>query len=407
MNSTMSLRPIKIEEQITIFEAQKILDALRTGTVPIQYLKLLTTGREFWIKAIKEDLSFITQGASKIRFISAHYGGGKTHFLNIIKNEALIQNFVVSYVELQSREAPMDKFEIIFPKVMRGMVTQNSEHGLESVFENWISNFDLYDRKEIENKLREVALSMDFRAALRSYLEFAGLDSPESKDHLMTILGWFCGNKLPSSFATKTGIRNAISITNVSEVLGSFLRFIKYIGFSGLLILLDEAEAVTSLAQSRRRNEANQNIRKLLDNADSHIGLYILFATTPKFLEDPKVGAKSYPALWERIKDVLNINMRYPNKRALIIPLQPLDKKDLLILANTVIACHGLAYGWNAKKSLSSNILDMYVEQFINNSSDKLPRTYIRGLVTLLDVAEQVEDLDIAGEIAKIQFSET
>ena len=256
------------------------MDSLRTGTVPIQYLELLTAGREFWIAAIEEDLSFISQGASKIRFVSAHYGGGKTHFLNLIKKEAFSKNFVVAYVELNSRESPMDKFETIFPKIMRNIEISQSENGLEFVFDHWTHNFKIYDRHEIEKNLKEIAPSMDFRAALRSYLEFAGLDAPESKDHLLAILGWICGNKLTSSFTLKTGIRNPISIANVSEVFGSFLRFIHHNGFSGLLLLLDEAEAVTSLSQSQRRNEANQNIRKLLDNADTHFRKEMLRVTT-------------------------------------------------------------------------------------------------------------------------------
>ena len=397
---------IKVEEKLSSFEAQRILEPLRIGTVPIQYLDLLTAGREFWIEAIKEDLAFINQGASKIRFIASHYGGGKTHFLNLIKREALMQNFIVSYVELHSREAPMDKFEIIFPKVMRGISISGSENGLEGIFDHWIRNFKVYDRQEIETKLKELAHSMDFRAALRSYLEFAGLASPESKDYLMAILGWLCGNKLSPGFALKTGIRNPISIANVSEVLGSFLRFIRYNGFSGLLLLLDEAEAVTSLAQSRRRDEANQNIRKFLDNADSHVGLYILFATTPKFLDDPMVGAKSYPALWERMKDVLDLNLRYPNKRSLVIPLEPLERKDLLELGNIIVSIHGLAYTWEAKKRLDSFALKQYIGQFQKKSREKLIRTYIRGLVSLLDIAEQNKHLDVLGEMDNIGFIE-
>jgi len=395
----------EVKGKLSSFEAQRILDTLRAGTVPIQYLELLTAGREFWVGAIKEDLSFISQGASKIRFISAHYGGGKTHFLNLVKKEALSKNFVVAYVELNSRESPMDKFEIIFPKVMRNMEISKSENGLEAIFDNWIRNFKIYDRQEIERKLKELAPSMDFRAALRSYLEFAGLDSPESKDHLFTILGWLCGNKLPPSFAIKTGIRNPISIANISEVFGSFLRFIRYNGLSGLLLLLDEAEAVTSLAQSQRRNEANQNIRKLLDNADNHLGFYIIFATTPKFLDDPKVGARSYPALWDRIKDVLDLNIRYPNKRALIIPLQPLEKKDLIKLGGIILSIHDLAYAWDAKERFNMDIIKQYAKQFQNKSQDQLVRTFIRGLVSLLDIVEQNKDLDILQEMENITFT--
>lgn len=170
---------------------------------------------------------------------------------------------------------------------------------------------------------------------------------------------------------------------------------------------MDEAEAVTSLSQSTRRDEANQNIRKLLDNADSHKGLYILFATTPKFLEDPKFGAKSYPALWERIKDVLDINLRFPNKRGSIIPLLPLRKNDLVKLGNILVKIHGLAYGWEAEKRINQDAIKQYTEQFYKKSQEKLVRIYIRGLITFLDIAEENEDMDILNEMDNITFPDT
>src|SRR5208283_4180910 len=204
--------PNTVEQNLSKFEAEKILDALRVGTVPIQHLELLTAGREPWLEAIAEDLLFVSQGASKIRFIAAEYGGGKTHFLNLLKKKAFTQNFLVSYVELHSREAPMDKFEVIFPKVMRGIETSNSEYGLEALFDHWVRHFTVYERQAIDDRLKAISPSLDFRAALRTYLEYSDLDSPESKDYLLTVLGWLGGHKLRQYFAAKTGIRNSISI---------------------------------------------------------------------------------------------------------------------------------------------------------------------------------------------------
>jgi len=393
-------------ESLDQFHAEKLINSLRIGTVPNDHLELFSVGREFWLNAIEEDLDFVSHGASKIRFISASYGGGKTHFLNLIKKKALNRNFIASYVELHSKEAPMDKFEVIFPKVMRGIITLDSSYGLENIFNGWTNNFNYYERKEIETKLKEIAHSMDFRAALRSYLEFSVLDSPESKDYLLNILGWLCGKKLPPKIANKTGIRTPISITNASEVLGSFLKFIRFNKYSGLTLFLDEAEAVTSLSQSLRRDEANQNIRKLLDNADNHSGIYIIFATTPKFLDDPQVGARSYPALWERIKDVLNINLRYPNKRSTVVPLQPLKKEEFIKLGEVITSIHGLAYNWNPVNVFNSEMNKKFANRFENTASEKLVRTFIRSLITVLDIMEQNEDFDPMEEIDEINFSD-
>ena len=395
------------QNNLTPFESEKILEALRKGVVPIHHIQRFSVGRHFWLDSIKLDLDFVRQGASKVRFLSAPYGGGKTHFLSLVKEEALKNRYVISYVELHSREAPMDRFEIIFPKIMRGIVVGENNGGLEYVFETWVNSFHFYDEDEIEKNLRDIAPSLDFRSALRSYLSFAGTKSSEHQEYMRAILAWLGGSKLPSQLAVKTGIRNPISISNVSEIMGSFLLFIRSIGFAGLLLLLDEAEAVTSLTQSRKRAEANQNIRKILDNADNYLGLYIIFATTPKFMEDTIKGARSYPALWERIRDVVNLNLQRLNRRSIIIPLLSLRERELKKLAEAIIEIHGKAYNWQASKLFPERAKDNYVQLFQQRSRQKLVRHFIRVLVALLDSLEQMGDeIDLDKEIQDLNFEE-
>lgn len=395
------------QNTLTPFESEKILEALRKGVVPMDHLQRFSVGRKFWLDSIKSDLDFVCQGASKVRFLSAPYGGGKTHFLSLVKEKAFKSNYLVSYVELHSREAPMDRFEIIFPKIMRGIIASMDKNGLEHIFETWINSFHLYSQDEIQKYLRDVAPSLDFRAALRSYLDFAGTESPECQEYMRAILGWLGGSRLPSQLILKTGIRNPISISNVSEIMGSFLRFIRSIGFSGLVLLLDEAEAITSLTQSRKRAEANQNIRKILDNTDHHLGLYTIFATTPQFMKDPTKGARSYPALWERIKDVINLNLQHLSQRSIIIPLPSLKEEELKKLGETIIEIHGKAYGWEANKRFPEKVKNNYTQLFQLRSEQKLTRHFIRVLVALLDNLEQMSDkIDLDKEIQNITFKE-
>lgn len=392
-------------DTINLFDAERIINSLRIGTVPVDYLQFFTCGREEWLNAVKEDLDFISKGASKVRFLSASYGGGKTHFINLIKDYALKQSFLVCYVELHSKESPFDKFEIIFAKIMRGINTSNSSQGLEDIFNLWVNNFKIYDRTQIEPIIKGISSSLDFRAALRSYLEYANVNTQEGKEHLQLVIGWLMGNKINNSFTKKSGIVNPVSISNVNEIFGSFLNFIKHIGYPGLIILLDEAEAVTSLAQSARRSEANQNIRKLLDNADNHKGMYIIFATTPKFLEDPLKGAKSYSALWERIKDILDLNKRYFNKRSLIIPLLPLEKTDLIKLSNYIIELHNLAYEWDSSNLLTKGDINQFTDVYIERTQNQLIRPFIRSLINILDILEQHQSINIKEEISSLSFN--
>ena len=77
-------------EELNTFDAEAIIESFRQGTVPTRHLELYSVGRERWLGSIARDLAFIAQGGSKIRFLSAPYGGGKTHFFMQVSISSLI-----------------------------------------------------------------------------------------------------------------------------------------------------------------------------------------------------------------------------------------------------------------------------------------------------------------------------
>jgi len=390
------------------FEAQQILESLRQGTVPKRYAPRLMIGRTFWLDALDEDMDFVANGASKIRFLSAPYGGGKSHFLSAVERIATEKHFLVANVELHSREAPLDRFEIIFPKIMRNLTCGSDTNILETIFSEWLYSSELYDRHTINQEIRAISQSLDFQAVLRAFVERADSLASEDDEIKQSVLGWLCGDSISPTLRKYTRIRNKISITNVSEIFGSFLRLVRHSGFSGVVLLLDEAEAVTSLTQSRKRDEANQNIRKLLDNADCHEGLLIIFATTPSFLEDETRGAKSYPALWDRIRTVVRTPKNaQPNKRTLIIELEPPGRSELREATNLVLKLHSVAYDWSAKNLLSDELLNEFIDKYLGIPSPTVYRRFLRTLIAVLDATEQDQDnLNVDKLIKNVEFDQ-
>lgn len=390
-------------KELSTFDAEAIIESFRQGTVPGRHLELYSVGRERWLGSISRDLDFIAQGGSKIRFLSALYGGGKTHFFMQVKAKALSANSLLSYVELNSREAPFDRFEVIFPKIMRG-VTLPDGQGIEHMLEDWARRFPYHSSQEVEANLRQIAPSLDFRAALRACLEYANTDSPDHRLRMQGILAWLQGYQVMSELKVK-GIRSNVTIMNVSEILGSFLRFVRASGYAGLTVLLDEAEAITSLTQSRKREEANQNIRKLLDNADEHLGFYVLFATTPKFLSDPDNGAQSYPALWSRIKDVIGGGLQQSSARSTIMVLPPFDQTTLEELAPRIVDTHSKAYEWNAVDYFKPTGISEYASSFLKRGDPHMIRSFIKGLIGILDVLEEKREKVVLDDlIEKLEF---
>lgn len=388
------------------FEAEQVLQSFRQGTVSKLNARKLMVGRQFWMDAISEDLEFVAKGASKIRFLSAPYGGGKSHFLAGVEDMAAEKGFLVANIELHSREAPLDKFDVIFPRIMRSLRASNGTSALDEVFSRWLTKAGLYDRHAINSEVRGISPSLDFQAALRAYIERSEGTLAEDREVTEAVFGWLSGDAISPVLRNNTAIRNRITIVNASEVFGSFLTLVRRAGLSGLVVLLDEAEAVTSLAQSRRRDEANQNLRKLLDNADQHKGFMILFATTPAFIQDSERGAQSYPALWDRIRTVVRAPRgARPNKRSLIIELEPPGKSELMKAADTIRALHGIAYSWDAAKTMNDAALSCYTETYLKSVATRVYRSFLRTLIGILDSLEQAGGpLDPLAVIKDIRF---
>lgn len=392
--------------EVSQVEARSILEALKRGGVPIEKAQYLAVGRGEWLSSVREDLNFIATGGAKPRLIVAPYGGGKTHFLSLISNIALKENFVVSYVELQSREAPFDRFETIFGKIMRQVRTCDGQ-GIQYIFDKWANTFPYYSVQEIENALSTISRSIDFRRALRSYLDLSTISSPDSLKRRQDIITWLFGDPLPAPIMKEIGIRNRVTIANVSEIMTSFLGLLRSAKYSGLVLLLDEAEAITSLSQSQKREGANQNLRKLLDNTDDNHGLYIIFATTPKFLEDPIHGARSYPALWDRIRTLMILPKGLASKRSMLMVLEPLNEGNLIELAKKVVSIHAIAWCWEAEKVVSEAITVDYVKQYKKNNPTGPVRPFLRTLIDILDIMQQSDgSFDIRSTIPELSFGD-
>jgi hypothetical protein len=197
-------------DKLSSFDAEQIIDTLQYGVVPSHNANTYSVGREYWLDAVTDDLNYVSKGASKLRFISAKWGGGKTHFLTLIKEKALKLKFVLTYVELNSREAPLDKLETLFKKLIRGLVFPG-DLTFNQVLDKWANNFPLYDSAEETNtEIAKICPSLDFRAALRACLTFAKGDRIRHEDILRSVLGWLQGDSI-SPELKKIGVHNSIT----------------------------------------------------------------------------------------------------------------------------------------------------------------------------------------------------
>jgi len=258
-------------------------------------------------------------------------------------------------------------------------------NGLGRILQQWAEKVRHLDSNTILREIDEnedlQVLFPDFRLKLVEYARAYNKPGGPFFEECLKIEKWFRGEETKSK-----------TFKSVPNYLSAFVQFIRHLGYSGFVVMLDEAESITLLSRITNRDQANENLRQIVDNQDLE-GFYFVFASTPSFLsgEDDR-GAQTYPALWRRISDPLGqIGQRALDK--IIIELPALSEEEFSHLALRIKAIYQIAYD---REML--HVQDGHLEalaSYVKVRTDKSVRTLVRSAVMLLDEARKDESLDI------------
>ncbi len=414
-------------EGLKAFQARPIIEELRKGSVPADQVPFFTVGRENWIKFIADDLeNYIAQGGAKVRFIRGDYGDGKTHFMSIIRHLALSQGFAVSFVVL-TREVPIHKFEAVYQNIVRQLRGTFSGLGIRNLLKQWLDDLAKPETPltgeqiaELAENLRNLSgMNINFANALIALLRnrFTPLSEEESQDDRTNarelLLHWFEAGKATKKELKPFAVFEVVNKSNSKLMLNSLNSFLRYQGYKGLILLLDELETV--IAQSASiRNAAYENVRLLIDNSEQAEYFHIFFAIIPDVLLSEK-GFKSYDALWSRVRAIGEQEEEKPagkrvlNYRGVLVDLHqtPLKQQEFVTLGQRLRHIHQIAYRWDAAASVSDKILLELCENQQKMGLLSEVRLFVKQVIRLLDLAEQgetpIENLDLAEHIVVSQ----
>ena len=373
------------QTKLTKEVASKIIKKLETGKPADEEVFLFSVGRDDLFEYFDKKLQEIKDtGVSDVKFISADYGQGKTHFLDRIRLVALQHNFVVSKVGLHSRDVPFDKFEIVFQQIMKNLSTAEfRDDALEKLLNKWATKHPNGTANDLYRVLEDIpGLSPDLRKALVNYGLSYNSKAGRQYERCLNLLSWFQGDRINAAFRRDFRIMTDINATNVKEILHGFISFLKYMGYAGFIVMLDEAEAITSLTRLDKRDLANENIRKIVDNDKDTKGFYFVFASTPTFLSgDDDRGAQNYDALWRRIKNPLPV--KGTSLHSVIVELPKLSQEEFYKLASRIKEIFEVASGKQITNITATqlNLLASYVHQ----RTDQRVGTLVRSTVFVLN----------------------
>jgi hypothetical protein len=304
--------------------ARQVIEALRKGIPPRKGFDLYTVGNEKLIAGVEAHLLASIQDGGVIRFISGSWGAGKTHFFRLLKETAFKNGCLVSGVELNVNESPLNKFERVFAAIVRNVDTPlcyetecdygsapfggvlRETLGFLGCGERSIADQVTYEQFNAarERLMADRQVDIDFKKMVVAYWQTF---LPENADPALQeqvreeALQWFSGEGTAAHFRKKYGINKIVTKENAKLMLGSLAGFVKLAGYRGLVILFDEAEQAFSVMRKAALKDAQNNLLSLINNIEELTGLLLVYATTPDFYTDPKHGIAQYGALAGRI----------------------------------------------------------------------------------------------------------
>jgi hypothetical protein len=299
--------------------ARAIINKLgSTGTPPEFGIEHFTVGLEPYLKVIEDEYldGILKYNLSSFKLITGNYGGGKTHFLYTVRDLAFRHNYCVAYVSLNPTECPFDKLELVYKGIAANLIAPRPadastavwDKGIESVLRKWHDDQrKLHDRTDSLRKYLEVlptTESTSFSNAVRG--AFASLLA-EDGEGFNDVVQWLKGEDVAKEVRVQHRISERIDKATAFRVLRSLIQWVHAIGYSGLILLFDEAERGMSISSSRDKRRALDNLRQLVDECgNSRLPGAMVFYAVPdeNLLLEGSGGV--YEALKQRLRSAFN-----------------------------------------------------------------------------------------------------
>lgn len=384
---------------LSLKKSRHIINALKNGVVPDEDLEILCVGRDKEIAEIERCFELASEGSGIVKFLNGEYGSGKSFLLNVIKQLAVKNNFIVSKIQID-RGFRFNNLEHLYYHVMHNLtlnVTGRSVTSFESIFDLWIKKLqDTTDRTKAVEEINEVISSLNEynMSFARAFLSYIKARIERNKELSNAIASWLMGEKnIPAALKARFEIVGNVDKLNSMDFLKAFIKLIKLLGYNGLIILVDELELIMNERVDIRR-VSYENLRNIIDiSCSGELGSCMFFlAATNDFFENSEKGLITYEALAQRLGDAIDkSNSMLSDLRQPIMRLQKLSVDDFQELTDRVIEIYKKLYDFEPKITNESIRSWTFIscKKFGAKISELSIREYLTKLIEVLDIMEQ------------------
>ncbi len=232
-------------------EARQLVESLRMGIAPAQHILELTVDLKAERESIIHGLNQAHQQGGAARAIVGEYGYGKSHLVELTTQEALTRNFLVATVSLDLLELPPHRaFDIYREAVQHIRYPDTDERGLWPLLTRITTSTHLVEQLEQHSPAELDPLVIGLQA----------IANTTSSRQRKAWANWLMGGRRVK--AMNKGLPRGVKFPSIYKV-GHNARQIAYLmtgvsvlarlgGYSGLCLLIDEAESYSLLLPYQR-----------------------------------------------------------------------------------------------------------------------------------------------------------
>ncbi|HEY9894379.1 MAG TPA: BREX system ATP-binding domain-containing protein, partial [Candidatus Sericytochromatia bacterium] len=166
------MSPPKLSKRVST----ALINALSAGVVPRVGLEHIAVGREREIQTLLQDLDNIAGGGAAFRFVVGRYGAGKSFTLQLLRNHAMEQGFVVADADLtpERRLAGSNGASLAtYRELMHNLATKSRPDGgaLTIILERWIAGIQTQVAQETGKKPNDDGFDAQVEAKIREVVK--------------------------------------------------------------------------------------------------------------------------------------------------------------------------------------------------------------------------------------------
>lgn len=404
-------------------DSTAILNSLSGGVVPSRGLQYVMVGRTDEAKQILLDLNNVKNGSSVIKLFIGPFGSGKSFIQALIQQVAFNEKFVVAKADFTPERRLYGgdgKAVAIYTELTKNLAIATVPEGgaLPTILDKWIGDVQAkviqkkdYGSVEFDNpefvkdvekeiisvvsKMDELTGGYDFARILNLY--FKGFIE-DNNDLQRKAIRWLRGEyRTKTEARTDLGVRDIIDDNNYYNYIKVLSQFVKQIGYSGLVVNLDEGINLYKITHPQTRDKNYETILKIYnDTLQGNVeGLYISIGGTPEFLEDERRGLFSYGALKRRLQSNRFETNEYRDLSQPVIKLTPLKYNETYVLLQKLRDIHATHLEYK------TTVTDEEIQRFIRQEYSKpgaeehlTVGDIIRSFIGALNILQQNPNYD-------------